>query len=158
MYLRRYPRLGQLHMNLEDVSPCIGTVYGWHYCFDPDDDSPPRGIALAMYSQKGNNSYQLVPGSYYELRVSEEVESFTCHNITLDPSEYFSVQEGDVVAICREVDVANVVELYFELQGHDLWYWQLESCSETSIVSPNSNLFRMRNRVMLLSAYISKFP
>ena len=108
-------------MNLEDVSPCTGTVYGWHYCFDPDDDSPPRGIVLAMYSQK---KYQLVPGSYYELRVNEEVESFTCRNITMDPSEYFSVQEGDVVAICREVEADNLVELYFELQGHDLWYWQ----------------------------------
>ena len=158
MYSRDYPSLGELYLNLEEESPCAGTVYGWHYCFDPDNDSPPRGIVLAMYSQKEDNSYQLVPGSYYELRVNEEVESFTCCNITLDPSEYFSVQEGDVVAICREFDIVNVVELYFELRGHNLWYWQLGSCSETSIVSPNSNLVRRRNHVILLSAYISKFP
>ena len=155
MYSRQYPIPGRLYMNLEEVSPCAGTVYGWHYCFDPDNDSPPHGIVLAMYSQKRNNSYQLVPGSYYELWVSEEVESFTCRNITLEPSEYFSVQEGDVVAICRNVEVDNVIQLYFKLQYHDVWYWQPGSCSETSIMSPSS--FRLRpDRVMLLSAYISK--
>ena len=158
MYPGRYPRLGQLHMNLEDVSPCAGTVYGWHYCFDPDGVSPPYDMVLAMYSQTEDNSYQLVPGSYYELRVNEEVEFFTCQNITLDPSEYFGVQEGDVVAVCREAGVENVARLYFELQGHDLWYWQSQSCSETSMVSPNSDLFRRHDWVLLLSAYISKFP
>ena len=51
-------------------------------------------------------------GSHYELRVSEEVESFTCRNVTLDPSEYFSVQEGDVVAICRDIEADYLLELY----------------------------------------------
>ena len=153
----RYPTRGRLYMDLEEGSPCAGTVYGWHYCFDPDDDSPPRGIVLAMY-KKEDNSYQLVPGSYYKLRVNEEVESFTCRNITLDPSEYFSLQEGDVVAICREVLVNNTVELYFELKRHHLRYWEPGSCSEASIESLNSNPLRNFNRVMLLSAYISKFP
>ena len=156
----RYPAPGRLYMNLEEVSPCAGTVYGWHYCFDPDGVSPPYDMVLAMYSQTEDNPYQLVPGSYYELRVNEEVESFTCRNITLDPSEYFSVQEGDVVAICREVNKNNVVGLYFELQGHDLRYWEPGSCSETSIESPNNfqDLFLKPERVTLLSAYISKFP
>ena len=162
MYRRRYPTLGRLYVNLEEESPCAGTVYGWHYCFDPDNDSPPRGIVLAMYSQREDGSYQLVPGSYYVLRVNEEVESFTCRNITLEPSEYFSVQEGDVVAICREVEVDNVVELFSELQGHDLLFWQPGSCSETSIVSlnssPSDSPSERPDRVMLLSAYISKFP
>ena len=158
MYDREYPNLGELYLNFEEVSPCAGTVYGWHYCFDPDNDSPPRGIVLAMYSQREDNSYQLVPGSYYQLRVNEEIESFACRNITLEPSEYFSIQEGDVVAICREVDVEDVVELFFELRGHNLWYWVPGTCSETSIESPNNGPFRRGNRVMLLSAFISKFP
>ena len=91
-------------------------------------------------------------GSRYELRVSEEVESFTCRNVTLDPSEYFSVQKGDVVAICRDIEADYLLELYFELQGYDLWYWQLGSCSETSMESPNSFLFPRPDWVMLLSA------
>ena len=132
VYCKRNPSPSRLYMNLEEVSSCAGTVYGWHYCFDTDGASPPRGIVLAMYSQTEDNSYQLVPGSYYELRVNEEVVSFTCHNITLDPSEYFSVQEGDVVAICRDIEAESVVELYFGLPGHGLQYWKPGSCSETN--------------------------
>ena len=151
----RDPREGRVYLNLDEVASCTGTVYGWRYCFD-DNDNPPQEMVLAMYRPQQNGTYQLVPGSYYELKVEEEVNSFACRNITLQPSEHFPVQQGDAVAICREDDTRDV-EMYFSLSDRTLSYWDPGMCSESSIMSSSTyTLSRRNSRVLLLSAFISK--
>ena len=100
---RRNPSSRRVYLNVIDGAQCDGTVYGWRYCFDPDGSNPPREIVIAMYNQNpSDNSYQLIPGSRYQVTVEEDVNSFTCRNITLKPSEHFPVQRRAVVAICEE--------------------------------------------------------
>ena len=148
------PREGRVYLNLDKVAMCNGTVYGWRYCFDPDDDEPPQELVVAMYRPQQNGTYQLVPGSYYELRVEEALDSFTCRNITLQPSEYFTVQQSDVVAFCEKIDTSRV-ELYFLQSGSAVWRWNSGSCSELRILS-TATLSRIKDRVFLLSAFIGE--
>ena len=138
-----------------DEAQCDGTVYGWRYCFDPG--SPPRKIVVAMYNRNSNdNSYQLIPGSRYQVTVEEDVNSFTCRNITLTPSELFPVQRRAVVAICEEQGTNNV-KLFFESRSRSrLGFFLVDSCSENDIVE-SSSILSVQSRVMLLSAYISMF-
>ena len=151
----RDPGEGRVYLNLDEEASCSGTVYGWRYCFD-DNNDPPQEMVLAMYRPQQDGTYQLVPGSYYELRVEEEVNSFACRNITLQPSEHFPVQQGDVVAICRK-DNTRRVELYFRQSDRTLSSWDPGMCSEASIMSSSTyTLSRRDSRVFLLSAFISK--
>ena len=129
------------------MATCNGTVSGWRYCFDPDD-----GMLIIADLQQ-NGTYQLVPGSYRQLN-EDFPDSFTCTNITLQPSERFTVQENDVVAFCEEVDTLHV-EIYFRQRGNSLWYWDAGRCSESSI-SFTGRPSRQRDHVFLLSAFVGE--
>ena len=94
-----------------------------------------------------------MPGSYRQLNESF-FESFTCRNITLQPSEYFTVKENDVVAFCEKVDTLRV-EIYLRQRGNSLWYWDAGGCSESSI-SFTGRPSRQRDRVFLLSAFVGE--
>ena len=145
---------GHVHLNLDDGAMCSGTIYGWRYCFDPDDDQDTE-LILAMYRPQQNGTYQLVPGSYYELRTSGDFSSFTCKNITLTPSEYFTVKQNDVVAFCEGLNTQRV-ELFFEQPGSSLWYWDAGGCSE-SIIRTSDTISQINNRIFLLKALIGEF-
>ena len=150
------PEKGRVYLNLDEVASCNGTVYGWRYCFD-DNNDPPQEMVLAMYRPQQDGTYQLVPGSYYELKLEEQVTSFGCRNMTLQPSEQFPVQQGDAVAICRKDNDNRHMELHFSLSDHTLWSWDPGMCSESSIMSSSTyTLSRDDSRVLLLSAFISK--
>ena len=149
---RENPGEGRVYLNLNEVATCNGTVYGWRYCFDPDDDMEQQ-LIIAMYRPQQNGTYQLVPGSYRQLNEGF-FESFTCRNITLQPSEFFTVQENDVVAFCEEVETSRV-EIYLAQRGTSLWYWDAGGCSESSI-SFTGRPSRQRDRVFLLSAFVGE--
>ena len=101
---------------------------------------------------QSSGTYSLVEGSYYELTIdSNNVDSMTCRNISLQPSEGFAVQENDVVGFCEEMDTL----LYFERSGSSLWRWNARGCSESS-VSSSSELSERDDQIFLISALIGK--
>ena len=151
---RRGPEEGQVYLNMNEAAVCNGTVYGWRYCFDPDGDDPPHTLVLAMYRPQQNGSYQLVPGSYYQLAINQG-QNFSCRSTTLEPSEYFTVQENDVVAFC-EPRGRRRVEVYFEQSDNLLQSWDAGGCSKSKIMSSPSQLNEENNRVFLVSALIGE--
>ena len=152
---RRDSQKGRVYLNMNEAAVCSGTVYGWRYCFDPDGDNPPHVIVLAMYRPQQNGSYQLVPGSYYLLTIEEDLDTFSCRPTTLEPSEYFTVQENDVVAVCEPRNTRRV-EVFFRRDGNSLQLWNAGGCSESQITSSPLQLSNRDNRVFLLSALIGK--
>ena len=148
----RNPSEGYVYLNPNEAATCSGTVYGWSYCFDPDDDIEQE-LIIGMYRPQQNGTYQLVPGSYHQLNEGF-YESFTCRNITLQPSEHFTVRENDVVGFCEEIDTPRV-EIFFRQQGHSLMRWNAGGCSESRIAFTDIPA-QQNNRVFLLSAFIGK--
>ena len=155
---RRNPEEGHVYLNIKEASLCNGTVYGWRYCFDPDGDDPPHELVLAMYRPQQNGSYQLVPGSYYPLTMEEEdLNMFSCRLTPLEPSEYFRVQENDVVAFCEPLNERRVEVFFQRRRRNSLLRWNARGCSESQITSSPLELSNMNNRVFLLSALIGKY-
>ena len=116
-------------------------------------DRESQELNVAMYRLQSNGSYRLVEGSDYELtideRIDEQMDSFTCRNISLQPSERFSVQQNDVVGFCEEGDTVE----YYERSGGTLLRWDARGCSE---LSPSGVIFNHRDRTFFLSALIGK--
>ena len=150
-----YPNEGHVYLNMNEAAVCSGTVYGWRYCFGPDTVDPPTSLVLAMYRPQQSGSYQMVPGSYYLLTVQERPDPFLCESTILDPSEYFIVQENDMVAFCEPLDTSRV-ELFYERSGNSLQSWNAGGCSESQIMSSPQLLINRNNWVFLLSALIGK--
>ena len=149
------PSEGYVYLNLNERAKCNGTVRGWRYCFEPDKSL--EQLILAMYRPQVNDTYQLVLESYYQLRQEDgtSFDSLTCRNITLQPSEYFTVQEGDVVAFCEEIDTSRV-ELFFSQNGNRVWRWNARECSKSRISFTDRRVRSVNDRVFLLSAFIGK--
>ena len=148
----RNPNEGFVYLNTNEVAMCNGTVYGWRYCFDDDDDEPPLELVLAMYRPQRDGTLRMVPGSRYHLRLEENFDSFTCRDMNLEPSEQFSVQQNDVVAFCEEMDTLRI-ELYFSKPGSTVMRWDAGGCSESRIMSTGIPSQRT-DREFLLSAFI----
>ena len=101
---------------------------------------------------QSSGTYSLVEGSYYELTIdSDNVDSITCRNISLQLSERFAVQENNVVGFCEDMDRFQ----HFERSGSSLWRWNAGSCSESS-VSSSGGLSERDDRIFLISALIGK--
>ena len=149
---RRNPFDGYVYLNLRDKSLCSGTAYAWRCCFISSTDEPPLEIVLAMYRPQPDGSYQLVPGSRYELQLFETYDTFTCVDIVLQPSEYFQVQEDDVVAFCEDFNI-NRLQVYMSEPGSSVWHWNAGGCSESSL-SLTGTLTQMTDRVFMASAQI----
>ena len=151
---RRDPEEGVVYLNVNKAAACNGTVTGWRYCFDPDDD-PQQQLIIAMYRPQLNGTYKLIPGSYRQLDEGFE-ESYTCRNITLQPSEYFTVQENDVVAFCEEISTQRI-EIYFQTsrRSDTVSFWIAGGCSESTISHTEVPLERER-REFLLTANIGE--
>ena len=105
-----------------------------------------------MYRLQPNGTYSLVEGSYHELKIDEQMDSFTCGNITLQPSERFTVWQGDVVGFCQESDTVR----YYMKDGSLLWRWNAHGCSESQLSSSGTMFERRQNRELLLTALIGK--
>ena len=150
------PEEGHVYLNMNEPAVCNGTVFGWRYCYD-QDGAPPhdQALVLAMYRPQQNGSYQLVPGSYYQLTIEEDLDRFSCRSTTLEPSEYFTVQENDVVAFCEPLMTLRV-DIFFARFRSSLQLWNAGGCSESQITSSPLQLSNSNNRVFLLSAIISK--
>ena len=150
---RRNPFDGFVYLNLRDKSLCSGTVYAWRVCFIVSTDQPPLEIVLAMYRLQPDGLYQLVPGSRYDYQLFETFDTFTCTEVVLQPSEYFQVQENDVVAFCEDFNI-NRVQVYMSETGSSVWYWDAGGCSESSIYAVTGTLTQMTDRVFMISASI----
>ena len=50
--------------------------------------------------EEEGGGYQLVNGSVYLLTVDENIDSYTCLDRFLDHHEYFTVEQGDMIASC----------------------------------------------------------
>ena len=149
------PEPTHVYMNIEDRAPCPGIVYAWHYCSFPTSGEALFHVFLAMYHM-GADTYELVNGSLYSLTVEGNIPSFTCQNVSLDPSEQFAVQEGDMVATCWSENVSRV-EMFGFKWGRALAYWSSVLCSQESMstLSTSGKMSRPR-RTLLLFPYISK--
>ena len=143
-----------MYLNLNKAAACNGTVTGWRYCFDPDDDQQQQ-LIIAMYRPQQNGTYKLIPGSYRQLDEGLE-ESYTCRNITLQTSEYFTVQENDVVAFCEEINTPRI-EIYFRTppRSDTVSFWIARGCSESTISHTEVPSERER-REFLLAANIGE--
>jgi tRNA A-37 threonylcarbamoyl transferase component Bud32 len=148
---RRDPRNGWVHINNNEVATCNGTVYGWSYCLDPVDNRQAQEIQIAMYRLQPNGTYSLVEGSYHELKIDEQMNSFTCGNITLQPSERFTVRQDDVVGFCEKSDTIE----YYIKRGSLLLRWDASGCSESQL-SSSGTISERRDRELLLSALIEE--
>ena len=145
---------GRVYLDLNNRAEASGTVYRWTYCYSADGDPPPYELVIAMYRRQQNGAYQLVPGSYRQLRITTPLgNSFDCQDIDLQTSEYFSVQTNDVVAVCEPVNVVRV-ELFFFDPTASLSGWNAGSCSSNRIST--SGILSTTQTTFLLRASISK--
>ena len=147
------PQTANVYINTQDVSPCSGTVYGWRYCSNPastGDSNSPLQVQVSMYRSDDGSSYRLVNGSLHSLIVEDSIDSYTCQDRFLDRSEYFSVEQGDMVAACW--NGTNIVELLGQRMGPSKLPFG-GKCSQEVIdnTSPNNQ------QTLFLSAYISKY-
>lgn len=144
---QREPETTTVYINHLEPSPCAGRVYGWHYCSNPTNGDAPFQVQVSIYRSTTEDSYQLVSGSLYELTI-DDIGAYTCRDISLDPLDYFSIEQGDMVAACWST--TNRVELF----GHR-WRNSLVSGGQCSqeIITETSSIDR---RVLFLSAHISK--
>ncbi|CAI8057363.1 Fibrillin-3 [Geodia barretti] len=150
---RQGPTEGRVYLNLNNGARTSGTVYSWTYCYSADGDPPPYELVIAMYRPQPNGTYQLIPGSYRELRITTRLGStFDCRDIDLDTSDFFKVQPNDVVGVCEPFN-SRRVEIFFSAPGSFL-SWNAGSCSEDRISSSRSSLAESQ-RIFLLRASIN---
>ena len=102
-----------------------------------------------MYHSGDDDSYELVSGSLYSLIVEGNIDSYTCRDIFLNSSEYFSIQQGDMVAACWSG--TNRVELFGRRQLPN----SLVSGGQCSQEVIDETIINIR-RALFLKAYISK--
>ena len=149
------PETANVYINTQDVSPCAGTVYGWQYCSNPastGDSNSSLQVQVSMYrSSDDGSSYHLVSGSLHSLIVEDNIDSYACQDRFLDRSEYFSVEQGDMVAACW--NGTNRVELFGRrIPGPSKLAFGGE-CSQEEINDTSSS----NRQTLFLSAYISKY-
>ena len=60
-----------------------------------------------MYHSGDDDSYELVSGSLYSVTVEDDIDSYTCRDIFLNSSEYFSIQQGDMLHVGVELTEWN---------------------------------------------------
>ncbi len=100
----------KIFMNFESPAQCPGNVTSWRFCYYRNLDNRFEAIsnnrefsALFVVYRRHNDTYIPVPGSVREKKIEWEVvreSSFHCTNETLQPSEYFEIQENDIVGAC----------------------------------------------------------
>ena len=104
-----------------------------------------------MYRNTEGEGYQLVSGSLYQLTLQDSIPSYTCLDRLLEESEYFAIEQGDMVAACWSSD-ENRVEMFSRNVFRTLEAGG-GSCGQNVIDGTSRILFRE----IFLSAYISEF-
>ena len=146
----RLPEFATVYINTLDVAPCTGTVYGWRFCSYPTSGGAPFQVSISMYRSHSDGSYHLLSGSLYELMLKDGIDEYTCQDRFLDPSQYFSVEKGDMVASCWQG--TNRIELYGRSFRRSDLLASGGQCSQSIISDTNEVILR----ALSLRAYISK--
>ena len=136
-----------MYINTDDRVSCAGIVYGWKFC--SYRNSADAHVQISMYRdiEEEGGGYQLVNGSVYLLTVDENIDSYTCLDRFLDHHEYFTVEQGDMIASCW--NDANGIEM-LSISRNSLATGG--ECSQGIIDETSRNNYKK----LLLSAYISK--
>ena len=140
----------------QEEAKCSGTVYAWHYCYYPDNSETNLEVAFGVFSF--TNMYTLRNGSYHLLHLDMRESVFTCDTLTLNPSEYFQIQEGDRVGACLKQN-GNVD--YLDILRHRnrrVHSWESDgSCTESDVaISPIITNSHRQDRMLHLYVDISK--
>ena len=150
---------GTVYVNVADSAECNGVVYGWHVCVSAGSITDiPSEVVIAMYDVF-DNGISMVDGSHTELSVDIEDMYYydygvECLDHMLEPSEYFRVKEGTLVAACWE-DIDTGLDMAVEYDDKLLRWISTGSCSEENMGFLNG-FGRVRGATLLLTAYISK--
>ena len=146
--VREWARRNTVYINTIDPTSCDGVVYGWRLCFR--SAFVGAVVRMSMYRRGEGDSYHLVNGSVYELTLQSRISSYTCNDRFLNESEYFSVEQGDMVAACWSN--GNRINIFSQNNSKHLVSAGGSSCSQDVIDSRSQT----NDREILLSAYISK--
>ena len=102
---RRHPTRAGLFLNFENPAQCNGTAKAWHYCYYGKAITDPSVFAadFVVYRKTSLNSNE-----YERVALKSVVKSqddlqstgFHCETVTLEQSEYFEVQEDDIIGAC----------------------------------------------------------
>ena len=108
-----------------------------------------------MYHEDLNS---MVQGSYIELNLitAEDVFEEECFDYMLEPSQYFNVKYGDLVAACWYSD-NNRLELAVLDDEKYLIRIYVDSCSENSFQNFQFSIRYEYYITLRLSAYISEY-
>ena len=132
--------------NLHDAE-CSGTAYAWHYCYYPTNSETNLEVAFGVFFVS-SNVYTLRNGSYYLLHLDSRETSFTCDTVNLNPSQYFTISDGDRVGACmrgnEDIDYLDILFdtgiLEFNYVGH--WNDGSGPCTEdVMLISPELDGF-----------------
>ena len=141
---------------------CDGTVYAWHYCYYPIRNTNNLEVAFGVYRfDSDDDEYFLRPNSYYLLHLDSREDSFTCDTVTLNPSQYFQIYDGDRVGAClRDNNGIEFLDILAESASSSyrvaMWGSSSGSCSESAMSSsPEEPSIESRN-VLHLYVDISK--
>ena len=139
-------------------------MYAWHYCYNDQNNINDLQAAFGVFSFS-NQVYTLREGSYYLLHLDTRQTAFTCDTVTLDPSEYFEIQQGDRVGACLkrngDIDFLDILQDLPSVAGNffvDNWSIGDGECtvSEMAVSNPISENFDQRSNVLRLYVDISK--
>ena len=146
---RRNPQTNRVYINTDNRVSCAGIVYGWRFC--TYSNSANDHVQVSMYrdiiGDDDEGGYQLVDGSLYSLTVNNTIDSYTCLDRYLEYHNYFTVEQGDMIASCWNDDDNQIKMLSRSSR-------RLVSGGECSqgIIDEVSYPYRK----VLLSAYISE--
>ena len=143
-------------------APCDGTVYAWHYCYYPVRDENDLEVAFGAYERNsGNGPFILRDGSYYLLHLDSREDSFSCGTVTLNPSDYFQIYDGDRVGAClRDNDRVEFLDILAESAPDTLevtkWGSSSGSCEESDMRQSTGDLETESTFILHLYVDISK--
>ena len=144
-------------------APCDGTVYAWHYCYYPIRNTNDLEVAFGAYRfDSDDDEYFLRPNSYYLLHLDSREDSFTCDTVTLNPSQYFQIYDGDRVGAClRDNNGIEFLDILAESDSSSyrvaMWGSSSGSCSESAMSSSPEEPDTESTKVLHLYVDISKY-
>ena len=140
---------------------CDGTVYAWHYCYYPENRENDLQVALGVYEHNSaNNQFVLRNGSYYHLLFSSRQNSFTCGTVSLSPSQYFQIYDGDRVGACMRNNGFEFLDILAESAPSSFivarWGDSSGSCGENDMRQSDGDLESLSSFVLHLHVDISE--
>ena len=164
---REVTRAG-LFLNFESPAQCNGTAKAWQYCYYGKDITDPFVFAadFVVYRKTSLNSivYERVALKSV-VKSPDDLQStgFHCETVTLEQSEYFEVQEDDIIGACLIEDGTQtpINILSRNVDGHGEVYrpnQNTELCDPSlfETVDFGTDLFEQRQHVVNLYINIGK--